>query len=86
MRTDALVNGIFMGFGLGFMLATLALWFPVRDYLPQYAAFWHFRFIGVVGLLVLGAGIGMEVYQRRKMRADEEGDDDSGDDESNPVS
>ena len=72
MRTDALVNGVLMGFGLAFILATLALWFPVRDFLPQYATIWQFRFVGIVGGVGLVAGIAVELYQRRKARKSDE--------------
>jgi len=71
-RSDSLVNGIFIGFGLGFILATLALYFPVRDFLPTYATVWQFRFVGIVGGIGLAIGIALEVYQRRKMENHEE--------------
>jgi len=69
MRTDPLINGFFIGVGLGFILATLALYFPVRDFFPEYATIWQFRFVGIVGGVGLVAGFGLEIYQRRKLRA-----------------
>ena len=72
MRTDALINGGFIGFGLGFILATLALYFPIRDFLPQYVMIWQFRFVGIVGGIGLAVGIALEVFQRRKIRNSQE--------------
>ncbi len=72
MRTDALVNGVFMGLGLGFILATLALYYPVRDFLPQYFAMYHFRFVGPTGIIVLAVGIALEIFQRHKIRNSQE--------------
>ena len=68
MRTDSLVNGIFIGLGLGFIVATLALYYPVRDFFPQYATIYHFRFVAPAGIIVLAVGIALEVYQRRKIK------------------
>ncbi len=82
MRNDALVNGLFVGLGLGFILATLALYFPVRDFFPQYAAVWQFKFVGIVGGVALIAGVALEVYQRRRKS---EGDDEEEDNEDDEV-
>ena len=72
MRNDALMNGGFIGFGLGFILATLALYFPIRDFLPQYVTIWQFRFVGIMGGIGLAVGIALEVFQRRKIRNSQE--------------
>ena len=72
MRTDAVINGLFIGLGLGFILATVALYFPVRDFFPEYATLWQFRFVGIVGGIGLAAGIALEFYQRRKIRKAQE--------------
>ena len=76
MRTDPLINGFFIGVGLGFILATLALYFPVRDFFPEYATIWQFRFVGIVGGVGLVAGIALEVYQRHKLRSIQDDEED----------
>ena len=76
MRTDPLINGFFIGVGLGFILATLALYFPVRDFFPEYATIWQFRFVGIVGGVGLAAGIALEVYQRHKLRSIQDDEED----------
>jgi ribosomal protein L17 len=37
------MNGGLIGFGIGFIAASLALHKIVSDYLPQYASTWQFR-------------------------------------------
>ena len=74
MRTDALMNGGLIGFGLGFIAARLALYFVVSRVIPQYAVSWHFPFVGIVGGIGLAAGIGLEVFQRVKMKNKDEGE------------
>lgn len=81
MRTDPLINGLFIGFGLGFIFATLALYFPVSDFLPDYATLWQFRFVGAVGGIGLAAGIALEVYQRHKLRKIQEEEEEEPDEE-----
>ena len=68
MRTDALLNGGLIGFGLGFIAASIALNRVVSVFMPQYAMLWHFRGIAVIGAIGLAAGIGMEVFQRVRMK------------------
>jgi len=68
MRTDALMNGGFIGFGLGFILASLALHRVVSTVIPQYATTWQFRGVAIVGGLGLAIGIGCEIFQRVRMR------------------
>jgi hypothetical protein len=68
MRTTALMNGLLMGFGVGFILASLALYRVVADYMPQYATTWYFRGIAIVGGVGLIIGIGFEVFERIKMK------------------
>ena len=68
MRTDALMNGGFIGFGLGFILASLALHRVVSALMPQYVATWQFRGVAIVGGIGLAIGIGFEVFQRIRMR------------------
>lgn len=68
MRTAALMNGGLIGFGLGFIAASLALHRVVSDYLPQYASTWQFRGVAIVGGLGLAFGIGFEIYERRRLK------------------
>ena len=53
MRNTAIMNGALIGFGLGFILASIALYRLVSDYVPQYANTWYFQGIAIVG----GAGL-----------------------------
>ncbi len=68
MRNDALMNGGLIGFGVGFILASLALQRVVSIVIPKYAALWHFWGIMIFGLIGLAFGIGFEVYQRVKAK------------------
>ena len=68
MRTDALMNGGLIGFGLGFIAASIALYWVVRGVIPEYATLWHFRGVIIIGVIGLAAGIGMEVFQRVRMK------------------
>ena len=54
MRNDSLMNGGLIGFGLGFILASIALQRVVRLVIPEYATLWHFRGVIIIGLLALG--------------------------------
>ncbi|MFC2021576.1 hypothetical protein ACFLU1_07370 [Chloroflexota bacterium] len=66
--TSSLMNGGLIGFGLGFIAASLALQRLVIDYLPEYASQWYFQGVLVVGGAGLIIGIGFEVYERIKMK------------------
>jgi hypothetical protein len=68
MRTTALMNGGLTGFGLGFILASLALYRVVSGFMPQYTTEWYFRGIAIVGGIGLAIGIGFEIFERIKMR------------------
>ena len=68
MRNDALMNGGLIGFGLGFILASIALHQVVGVVIPQYATLWHFRGIIIAGAIGLAVGIGLEVFQRIRMK------------------
>jgi uncharacterized membrane protein SpoIIM required for sporulation len=68
MRSAALMNGGLIGFGLGFIAASLALQRIVANVLPQYAATWQFRGVGIVGGLGLLFGVAFEVYERRRLK------------------
>lgn len=72
MRNTALMNGALIGFGLGFLLASLALYRVVADYMPQYATTWYFQGIAIVGGAGLIIGIIFEVIERVKNRRREE--------------
>lgn len=72
MRNTALMNGALIGFGLGFILASLALYRVVADYMPQYANSWYFQGIVIVGGAGLVIGIVFEVIERLKNRKREE--------------
>ncbi len=72
MRNDALMNGGLAGFGLGFILASLALQRVVSIVIPQYATLWHFRGVIIIGVIGLAVGIGLEVLQRRRARRQSE--------------
>ncbi len=75
MRNDALMNGGLIGFGLGFILASIALQRVVSIVIPQYATTWHFRGVIIIGAIGLAAGIGMEVFQRVRMKRRHEGEE-----------
>ncbi len=47
--TSGLMNGALIGFGIGFIAASLALHRLVVDYLPEYATLWQFRGVAIVG-------------------------------------
>ena len=72
MRNTAVMNGMLVGFGLGFILASLALYRVVADYMPQYANSWYFRGIAIIGGAGLVIGIIFEVIERIKNRKQEE--------------
>ena len=68
MRSTALMNGALIGFGLGFILASIALYRLVSDYVPQYANTWYFQGIAIVGGAGLIVGIIFEIIERVKAR------------------
>ncbi|MFC1958856.1 hypothetical protein ACFLV6_02965 [Chloroflexota bacterium] len=72
MRNIALMNGGLIGFGLGFIAASLALQRVVSDFVPQYATLWHFRGVAIVGGIGLAIGIGFEVFERVRMKKQHE--------------
>ncbi len=73
MRGDALMNGGLIGFGLGFIAASLALQRVVSEFIPQYATLWHFRGVAIIGGIGLAIGIGFEVFQRVRGKSRGEG-------------
>ena len=72
MRSAALMNGGLIGFGLGFIAASIALHRIVSDYLPAYASTWQFRGVILVGGLGLLFGIGFEIYERIRLKKEAE--------------
>ncbi|GEM_PF-1958020 len=72
MRSAALMNGGLIGFGLGFIAASLALHRIVADYLPEYASTWQFRGVIIVGGLGLVFGVGFEIYERMRLKKEAE--------------
>jgi hypothetical protein len=68
MRNTAIMNGALIGFGLGFILASIALYRLVSDYVPQYANTWYFQGIAIVGGAGLVVGIIFEIIERVKAR------------------
>jgi len=68
MRNDALMNGGLIGFGAGFIAASLALYKVVSLIMPQYAMVWQLRGVIIIGAIGLAAGIGLEVFQRVRMK------------------
>jgi len=66
------MNGGLIGFGLGFSLASLALYRVVSDYFPKYATTWYFRGIAIVGGVGLAIGIGFEVLERIRSKKQHE--------------
>ena len=66
--TSGLMNGALIGFGIGFIAASLALQRLVVDYVPALATQWQFRGVAIVGGVGLAIGIGFEVYERIKMK------------------
>jgi len=72
------MNGGLIGFGLGFIAASFALYQVINDYIPAFAATWQFRGVAIVGGLGLLFGIGFEMYERMKLKkeaADEQAED-----------
>ncbi len=72
MRNTALMNGLLIGFGVGFIAASLALYRVVSDYMPQYATAWYFHGIAIVGGVGLAIGIVFEVWERIKNKKQRE--------------
>ncbi len=72
MRNTALMNGGLIGFGLGFILASLALQRVVGSFVPQYAMLWHFRGVAIIGGVGLVVGIGFEIFERIRMKKQHE--------------
>ena len=72
MRTTALMNGGLIGFGLGFIAASVALYRVVSDYMPQYATSWYFQGIAIVGGVGLLIGIVFEVLERIRSKKQRE--------------
>lgn len=72
MRNTALMNGGLMGFGLGFLLASVALYQIAGDYIPQYANTWYIQGIGIVGGAGLVIGIVFEIIERMKTKKQQE--------------
>ena len=66
--TSGLMNGGLIGFGLGFIAASLALQRLVIEHLPRFASQWYFQGVLVVGGVGMVIGIGFEVYERIKMK------------------
>ncbi|MFC1948674.1 hypothetical protein ACFLW0_00635 [Chloroflexota bacterium] len=84
MRGSALMNGGLIGFGLGFIGASLALYQLVATYIPKYTSTWHIRGIAIVGGVGLVIGIGLEVYERMRIKresGEEEYEDEEYEDE-----
>ena len=75
MRNDALMNGGLIGFGLGFILASVTLHRVISTVTPQYATLWHFRGVIIIGAIGLAVGIGFEVFQRIRMKRRREGEE-----------
>ncbi len=72
MRNDALMNGGLIGFGVGFIAASLALYRVVSMVIPRYATLWQFRGVIIIGAVGLAAGIGLEVLQRVRAKRKQE--------------
>ena len=72
MRTTALMNGGLIGFGFGFIAASVALYRVVSDYMPQYATSWYFQGIAIVGGVGLLIGIVFEVLERIRSKKRQE--------------
>ena len=68
MRNDALMNGGLIGFGAGFIAASLALYRVVSLIMPQYAMVWQLRGVIIIGAIGLVVGIVLEVLQRIRMK------------------
>ena len=81
MRTDALMNGGLIGFGLGFIAASIALNRVVNVFMPDYATLWHFRGVIIIGVIGLAVGIGLEVFQRVRTKKEHEGDEEEKEEE-----
>lgn len=72
--TSSLMNGGLIGFGLGFIAASLALQHLVIDYIPKYASLWQFRGVLIVGGAGLLVGLLFEGYERLKQRRNDQDD------------
>jgi hypothetical protein len=68
MRTAALMNGGLIGFSIGFIAASLALYRIVSAYLPQFAVVWQFRGVAIIGGAGLILGIVFEIFERRRLK------------------
>jgi len=69
------MNGGLIGFGLGFIAASIALNRVVSEYLPLYASTWQFRGVAVVGGLGLIFGIAFEIYERNRLKKQAQSND-----------
>ncbi len=74
MRSDALMNGGLVGFGLGLILASLLLRWQVGAVIPQDIWGWHLRGVAIFGGVALALGIGFEILERVGMRGKREDD------------
>ena len=66
------MNGGLIGFGLGFIGAGIALLRLVNNYIPKYAEVWYLQGVAIIGGIGLVIGIAFEIYERVKMRKQEE--------------
>lgn len=64
MRNTPLMNGGLIGFGLGFICASLALYRVVADYMPRSSTSWYIQGIAIIGGVGLVIGIVFEVIER----------------------
>ena len=75
--TSSLMNGALIGFGIGFIAASLALNQVVKGYMPKDVSAWQFRGVAIVGGVGLLVGLGFEIYEWMKAKKQSTGEEET---------